>query len=209
MRRHHSHSKMGSKAASAANTPVRRAVCWGGIPVAGSSCGTVVATAVAVGIGVPEAQGVVVGGGDEAAVGQGEVVHGRAGLADGDRAGRRHRVDGVGGPGDGDELLFIIAHQAYELWFKQLLHELDRLQQRLDGTETAAAERAPPSSLTPSARPSRTSRPASTRAVPAFQIRSASARGLACRAVIRRSFRFSPRRPPPPGPVRGVRGRRR
>jgi tryptophan 2,3-dioxygenase len=27
-----------------------------------------------------------------------------------------------------DEMLFIIVHQAYELWFKQLLHELDRLQ---------------------------------------------------------------------------------
>ena len=24
-----------------------------------------------------------------------------------------------------DEMLFIIIHQAYELWFKQLLHELD------------------------------------------------------------------------------------
>jgi tryptophan 2,3-dioxygenase len=27
-----------------------------------------------------------------------------------------------------DEMLFIIIHQAYELWFKQILHELDRLQ---------------------------------------------------------------------------------
>ena len=27
-----------------------------------------------------------------------------------------------------DELLFIIVHQAYELWFKQILHELDRIQ---------------------------------------------------------------------------------
>ena len=24
-----------------------------------------------------------------------------------------------------DELLFIITHQAYELWFKQIIHELD------------------------------------------------------------------------------------
>ncbi|MDQ3179360.1 MAG: tryptophan 2,3-dioxygenase family protein, partial [Acidobacteriota bacterium] len=24
-----------------------------------------------------------------------------------------------------DELLFIIVHQTYELWFKQILHELD------------------------------------------------------------------------------------
>ncbi|QQS32332.1 MAG: tryptophan 2,3-dioxygenase [Acidobacteriota bacterium] len=28
-------------------------------------------------------------------------------------------------PGSHDELLFIIIHQTYELWFKQLLHELD------------------------------------------------------------------------------------
>jgi tryptophan 2,3-dioxygenase len=27
-----------------------------------------------------------------------------------------------------DEMLFIIVHQAYELWFKQVLHELDRIQ---------------------------------------------------------------------------------
>jgi len=30
-----------------------------------------------------------------------------------------------------DEMLFIIIHQVYELWFKQVLHELDYLQQRL------------------------------------------------------------------------------
>ena len=38
-----------------------------------------------------------------------------------------------------DELLFIIIHQVYELWFRQLLHELDALEQALDG---AAIERA-------------------------------------------------------------------
>jgi tryptophan 2,3-dioxygenase len=27
-----------------------------------------------------------------------------------------------------DEMLFIVVHQAYELWFKQILHELDRIQ---------------------------------------------------------------------------------
>src|SRR6185312_4723682 len=27
-----------------------------------------------------------------------------------------------------DEMLFIIVHQAYELWFKQILHELARIQ---------------------------------------------------------------------------------
>ena len=26
-----------------------------------------------------------------------------------------------------DEMLFIIIHQAYELWFKQILHELDSI----------------------------------------------------------------------------------
>jgi len=30
-----------------------------------------------------------------------------------------------------DEMLFIIVHQVYELWFKEILHELDRLQQLL------------------------------------------------------------------------------
>jgi tryptophan 2,3-dioxygenase len=34
-----------------------------------------------------------------------------------------------------DELLFIIIHQVYELWFKQLLHELDELQRRLEAGE--------------------------------------------------------------------------
>lgn len=31
-----------------------------------------------------------------------------------------------------DELLFIVIHQVYELWFKQLLHELAALQERLE-----------------------------------------------------------------------------
>jgi tryptophan 2,3-dioxygenase len=31
-----------------------------------------------------------------------------------------------------DELLFIVIHQVYELWFKQLLHELAALQRRLE-----------------------------------------------------------------------------
>ena len=31
-------------------------------------------------------------------------------------------------PPEHDETLFIIVHQAYELWFKQILHELDRIQ---------------------------------------------------------------------------------
>src|SRR5215831_14355700 len=32
-----------------------------------------------------------------------------------------------------DEMLFIIVHQAYELWFKQTLHELDRVQADFGG----------------------------------------------------------------------------
>jgi tryptophan 2,3-dioxygenase len=30
-----------------------------------------------------------------------------------------------------DEMLFIVIHQVYELWFKELLHELDRVMERL------------------------------------------------------------------------------
>jgi len=33
---------------------------------------------------------------------------------------------------DHDEMLFIVIHQVYELWFKQLLHELSRTQQLLE-----------------------------------------------------------------------------
>jgi tryptophan 2,3-dioxygenase len=32
-----------------------------------------------------------------------------------------------------DEILFIVVHQVYELWFKELLHELAHLQQLLEG----------------------------------------------------------------------------
>src|SRR3954453_23537955 len=38
-----------------------------------------------------------------------------------------------------DELLFIVIHQVYELWFKQLLHELRYLQARLEAGEGARA----------------------------------------------------------------------
>jgi tryptophan 2,3-dioxygenase len=34
-----------------------------------------------------------------------------------------------------DELLFIVIHQVYELWFKEVLHELDRVAQLLRGDE--------------------------------------------------------------------------
>jgi tryptophan 2,3-dioxygenase len=35
-----------------------------------------------------------------------------------------------------DEMLFIVIHQVYELWFKQLLHELRYLQRRLEDGDT-------------------------------------------------------------------------
>lgn len=38
-----------------------------------------------------------------------------------------------------DELLFIVIHQVYELWFKQLLHELDYAAERLREGDTARA----------------------------------------------------------------------
>ena len=36
-----------------------------------------------------------------------------------------------------DEMLFIIVHQAYELWFKQILHELDRIQNDFESNPMA------------------------------------------------------------------------
>jgi tryptophan 2,3-dioxygenase len=38
-----------------------------------------------------------------------------------------------------DEMLFIVIHQVYELWFKQLLHEFAKLQNTLTNGETAHA----------------------------------------------------------------------
>jgi len=38
-----------------------------------------------------------------------------------------------------DELLFIVIHQVYELWFKQMLHELGHLQRRLEAGEGSRA----------------------------------------------------------------------
>src|SRR5260370_34098374 len=35
-----------------------------------------------------------------------------------------------------DETLFIIIHQVYELWFKELLHEIDRVMQLLEADES-------------------------------------------------------------------------
>lgn len=38
-----------------------------------------------------------------------------------------------------DELLFIVFHQVYELWFKQVLHELDEWARRLDADQPSRA----------------------------------------------------------------------
>src|SRR5215470_10607244 len=38
-----------------------------------------------------------------------------------------------------DEILFIVIHQVYELWFKQMLHELAYLQRRLEAGEGSRA----------------------------------------------------------------------
>lgn len=38
-----------------------------------------------------------------------------------------------------DEMLFVVIHQVYELWFKQILHETELLQRRLETGDGAAA----------------------------------------------------------------------
>jgi tryptophan 2,3-dioxygenase len=42
--------------------------------------------------------------------------------------------------GEHDEMLFIIIHQVYELWFKELLHEFDRVARLLRGDEPHRAQ---------------------------------------------------------------------
>jgi tryptophan 2,3-dioxygenase len=42
-------------------------------------------------------------------------------------------------PVEHDEMLFIIIHQSYELWFKQILHEFDKLRPDLERGNTWAA----------------------------------------------------------------------
>src|SRR5687768_5756322 len=39
-----------------------------------------------------------------------------------------------------DEMLFIVIHQVYELWFKELLHEIDRVRRLLEGDESHRAQ---------------------------------------------------------------------
>lgn len=42
-------------------------------------------------------------------------------------------------PPEHDEMLFIIIHQTYELWFKQILHEFDRLEAQMRSGESWGA----------------------------------------------------------------------
>jgi tryptophan 2,3-dioxygenase len=44
-----------------------------------------------------------------------------------------------GDPPEHDEMLFIVIHQVYELWFKQLLHELDKIKVDFSNDEVFAA----------------------------------------------------------------------
>jgi len=44
----------------------------------------------------------------------------------------------VSDPEEHDEMLFIIIHQSYELWFKQILHEFDKLRGNLEAGKTWA-----------------------------------------------------------------------
>ncbi|HEY7026037.1 MAG TPA: tryptophan 2,3-dioxygenase family protein [Gemmatimonadales bacterium] len=39
-----------------------------------------------------------------------------------------------------DEMLFIVIHQVYELWFKEILHEISYLEQQLDRHDAARAQ---------------------------------------------------------------------
>lgn len=50
--------------------------------------------------------------------------------------------DCLSDPAHHDELLFITIHQAYELWFKQILHEIDAAVAALDADRAPAATRA-------------------------------------------------------------------
>src|ERR671938_271886 len=50
--------------------------------------------------------------------------------------------DCLSSPAHHDELLFITVHQAYELWFKQILHELDAAIQLVEEDRVPAATRA-------------------------------------------------------------------
>jgi tryptophan 2,3-dioxygenase len=47
--------------------------------------------------------------------------------------GAQKPLSGAGGRPAHDEMLFIVTHQAYELWFKQILHELDSVLEGFSG----------------------------------------------------------------------------
>ena len=57
-----------------------------------------------------------------------------------------------------DELLFIVVHQAYELWFRQLLFELESVRERLFADDTAAGPSLPHPRARDRARPDRAHR---------------------------------------------------
>lgn len=44
-------------------------------------------------------------------------------------------------PNEHDEMLFIIIHQSYELWFKQILHEVDHMVVKLEQNQLAGAQK--------------------------------------------------------------------
>jgi tryptophan 2,3-dioxygenase len=52
---------------------------------------------------------------------------------------QRPRSGEPGGEPEHDEILFIVIHQVYELWFKQVLHELGRLQGALEANDAPTA----------------------------------------------------------------------
>jgi len=54
-------------------------------------------------------------------------------------AGPNGNGNGNGNGAEHDELLFIVVHQVYELWFKEILHELDHMQDLLRANEAARA----------------------------------------------------------------------
>ena len=49
------------------------------------------------------------------------------------------RSGGSGKAAEHDETLFIVIHQVYELWFKQVIHEVGYLQRSLEGDDPATA----------------------------------------------------------------------
>src|SRR5260370_12709095 len=46
-------------------------------------------------------------------------------------------------PPEHDEMLFIIIHQTYELWFKQLLHELEKIKKDFSASDLFGAIHSP------------------------------------------------------------------